>query len=192
MSFDCVAPIDYALIGKAVQYYVDHGYTYVEVPWAVSTSMSEKTLPEGKFAMRVSHPDILSADLLGSAEQGLIDLVDRGKLDPNRNYVAVSPCFRAEAAVEAGVSQFTFMKVELFSLWSHFGTHQWHAWAFFRDNGLRCSRDVVSPDQEDLVSPCGVEMGSYGFRQNWSYGTGLALPRFSTVLARQEKSDEHR
>lgn len=77
------------------------------------------------------------------------------------------------------------MKVELYKAGSEYKGFLDDAWAF-------CQKQV--PSRHSLlkeetaegidISLSGTEIGSYGFRKDkegftWSYGTGLAEPRFS-------------
>ncbi len=85
---DAIRPrIDYALLGRAFDYYLGLGYTYVEVPYAVSHDIIRLTLPPQY------EPDYVAGlgCLVGSAEQSLLSL----DLGPG-SYMAVSPCFRPE------------------------------------------------------------------------------------------------
>jgi len=129
--------------------------------------------------------------LIGSAEQGILDLEwNTGGFGlGTERYFAISPCFRGERSVTAGVTQLTFMKVELFML----NAEPNSAWTlmeaaqdFMSGEGARLD---MHPTDTGMDLYCGgLEVGSYGSRRahglEWSYGTGLAEPRFSTALAR--------
>lgn len=179
--------IDYALLGKALDFYRYKGWTYVEVPWFASPAAIEATLPAGasRFVMSVQtghgHGQVFKTPV-GSAEQGLIAM----KLPPGC-YVACTPCYRVEP-VHSVLYQPYFMKVELFD---NRGKDTYanvidDARAFFK--GLGVDPVPVTTDIGIDLELDGIEIGSYGIREHpdfgkWSYGTGLALPRFSVAQA---------
>lgn len=192
--------IDYVLLGRAVSYYQDNGYTYVEVPWAVEDKHIAATCPtrnrsllveewhEYKSGVNLTHTKTLP--LVGSAEQGFISL----DLAPGK-YVGVTPCFRIEQAYDIFYQPY-FVKVELYdnnrypsnmaadkALVSMMGD----ARSFMDDNSLRRTAHVRTAIGLDLTIG-GVEVGSYGHRvieshEPYIYGTGLALPRYSVAKA---------
>lgn len=179
--------IDYALLGRAIDFYRYRGWTYVEVPWFASTAAIEATLPADapRFIVAVEkggEQGVVKKTPVGSAEQGLIAM----KLPPGC-YVACTPCFRVEP-VHSVLYQDYFMKVELFD---NRGKDVYQnviddALAFFREIGVQPA--VVQTDIGIDLELDGIEIGSYGIREHpdfgkWSYGTGLALPRFSVANA---------
>jgi hypothetical protein len=182
--------IDWSLIAKAVEYYQCLGYEYIEVPWTVPRAVSTLTWP-GPVNWVTEF-----GDLVGSAEQSFLCLGRVQLLDPKKRYVAVSPCFRMEPQFDKWHSP-TFMKVELYSAdkraWTRFLDH---AWDLFNDLGIDLAMTIerdgphgpymVQNDIEAIVGNKVVELGSYGYRTlggyTWSYGTGLAEPRTSTVV----------
>ena len=189
------SPINWKLIGDAVLFYQEKGYTYVEAPWIVPEEALRVTLPEW------ARPHSLENDgtLVGSAEQGLIHMMDTGEL-PLGNYVAAGPCFRYEKEFDALHQQY-FFKVELMHLFDpslrdpkvELNSCLIAAMEFFFSQiGEGAWRDVFSlentPDGTDICLN-GIEVGSYGIREynghTWVYGTGVAEPRFSQVLRRQ-------
>lgn len=185
------AETDWSLLGRAVEFYKARGYTYVEVPWAVSESSVAITCPNPQFTARVDH----LGSLVGSAEQSLLHLDLAGKLAPG-SYVACSPCFRLGDAAD-DLHFPTFMKVELYrndhDLFNYLKMLK-DAGDLFRELGA-AAMDLAAP-QDDRgidITLGGIEIGSYGLRthesedrslHHWAYGTGLALPRFSQALAR--------
>jgi len=181
-------PIDWALIGKAVSFYVGKGFSYVEAPWAVSKKAIDYTLPEGALDIALSTE--WNAVLVGSAEQSLLELRLEDSL-PEGDLVAVSPCFRGEAYTSyAEVRQMTFMKVELFST----GTEDYLrlvslAEEFF-EHELHLPVERLHTEMGVDLFYANLEVGSYGTRTialpdgkpfTWSYGTGLAEPRSSAA-----------
>lgn len=183
------AEIDWSLLGRAVEFYKARGYTYVEAPWAVSEQTLAITCPNPRFAARV---DTLGA-LVGSAEQSFLHMDLAGELGPG-SFVACTPCFRL-GDHEDGLHFPYFMKVELYR-----NDHDVMAMLrmladageLFRDLGAP-SEALLAPqtDQGVDITLNGIEVGSFGLRthesadgslHHWTYGTGLALPRFSQAL----------
>lgn len=196
------APIDWSRIGRAVEFYVRQGFTYVETPWRVFADVVTATKPPEATPFRcrlsASRPDIL----VGSAEQGLLSVAST--LNPDGHYVSVSPCFRDNEVDDIHFSD--FMKVELM-VFEPAAAPSWTshhlldaAQRLMYELGLVTT--VADTDiGVDLVSEAdGIEVGSYGWRRavisgverTWAYGTGLAEPRFSQALSRQHHSKENR
>lgn len=182
-------PIDWKRLARAHAFFESKGYQYVEVPWAVPEELVKITIPPGAVPIAVRGAD---AVLVGSAEQGFLDIVANGTyaLWHDGLYFSISPCFRGEPVVHRGHTQLTFMKLELFAptaLKSHILLDD--AEQFMTSEGARLVR-VSTKDGIDLEC-AGIEVGSYGVRQynhvKWSYATGLAEPRFSYALQVQEE-----
>lgn len=177
--------IDWVWIGKAVQFFVDNEYDYKEVPWIVGNQAVEVTLPVGRSAFSLTHPALAPGMLVGSAEQSFIQLMLEDSL-PKGKYCAASPCFRDDVVDKW--HQLYFFKVELIEM-SPNSQNVFEimdcARAFMEELG-NCQIDVLKTHEGHDLSVKGIEIGSYGHRQangfNWTYGTGLALPRFSQVL----------
>lgn len=198
-KFRQVADIDWGRIARAFDFYKKRGYHYVELPWAVPENIVRVTLPEGGTPHCVAPNTVL----VGSAEQGFLDSLEQKKnITPGVLYFAISPCFRGEEPVIPGHTQLTFMKVELFALeklpparvlpfHEEFErleeTLLYDAQEFMSTEGAQVQR-IVTPEGVDLFCG-GIELGSYGTRSwrdyRWSYGTGVAEPRFSTALSEQ-------
>ncbi len=186
--------IDYTLIGKACQYLNDETlFSYVEAPWIVSRGVASLTCPH-------DHPVMLADKTcpVGSAEQGLIDLLVKGQLDINVSLYAVGPCFRDDEIDE--LHQRTFMKIELFKTMSvstftpddvhYVRKTAFRLWQrlFPATHHLYSMRtDTTGENAYDLMIN-GIEVGSYGVRfignQACVYGTALALPRATIALSR--------
>ena len=178
--------ISYRKVGKAIKRYEKLGYSYVDTPWTVSEKAIRATLPTDRHGFSLISPLINGGRLVGSAEQGFIQLMIDQAIRPGR-YVTAGPCFRDEPVVDDH-HQYSFFKVELINL-------NYRVCGFNDDHVLGMARhamDVVNhlygrlPELKstsegyDLVVD-EVEIGSYGIRTfagfEWVYGTGLALPR---------------
>ena len=187
--------IDYNLLNKALKYFSKRGFNQVEVPWRVS-----KEAIEGTFNSRESFK---SDDkfLIGSAEQGFLELYLQNKLTSNQ-LMSVSPCFRNE--LEDYFHQQEFMKLELICFLDKLADLDFR----FNDEYSNVKRLVISfiikklkiktsnifiletKDNNSIYSEDilvnGIEYGSYGIRQfqdkYYIYGTGIALPRASKIL----------
>lgn len=179
-------PIDYSIIHNALNFYKLRGYTYIEVPWFVDEEVSKATCPNDNLAFAVNVND----RLIGSAEQGFIHLMlNESKLENDRLYCAITPCFRNEP--ESETHSKTFMKLELFCK-SDIPYIQNKIYKimlndainFFNSYGINVS-EVATLMGTDLEFK-GLELGSYGIRTykdvSWVYGTGVALPRMSLVI----------
>lgn len=180
--------IDYALLGRAVAVYIEAGYTYVEVPWAVDDEFIAATLPDRiRTLLTEMRGDqcTFSATLIGSAEQGFLAM----DLPPGQ-YVACTPCFRSEECYNDFYQRW-FMKVELFD--NRPGADGYEmmedAHVFMQAYSDHTVVSIKTEDGYDLTIN-GIEVGSYGNRTtekygSWAYGTGLALPRFSVSAGRE-------
>lgn len=168
--------VNWRLIVKALDFYRARGYLEIPTPWSVSEQAIRVTYPEG---------DVTSQGgglLVGSAEQGFLELALRGVL-PSGFLVSAGPCFRNDRVDPARCSYPHFFKVEI---WGPFGADA----RLFRDARDFHARYVhphpvkrrISGEEIDLEIN-GVEVGSYGSRRHqdiaWSFGTGLAEPRAS-------------
>lgn len=168
--------IEWGLLGSAIRFYeTKRGYNYVEVPWMVAPEIARQTFPGEPLWCG-------DEALIGSAEQGFLAL----EIEPGAKLVACSPCFRNEPTVDE-LHRRWFMKVELYREGHHLDAVLDDALAFF---------DVDEPeilgtaDGVDLLIN-GVEIGSYGERtvggRQWTYGTGLALPRYHVAIASKDR-----
>lgn len=187
-------PINYQLLGKASQHYERLNYKYVEVSWYASDEASLLTLPpDRRLCFTLMGEDISKEPLVGSAEQSFIDMMLSGQLPPG-TYQTITPCWRDEEVNE--LHRQYFMKLELINVLEPNTPNEkrdrelrfmiWEAAKFF---GKYLEVHVVGQEDRslDLVSKHkGYELGSYGIRtykrHTWVYGTGLAEPRFSTVI----------
>jgi seryl-tRNA synthetase len=101
-------PVRWDYIYRALTWYNRHGYTYIEVPWVVPSSITRITYSEGTSKWRTGY-----GDLVGSAEQGFLSLLQQGRLKQGVKYVTCTPCFREESELST-LKHLYFMKVELF------------------------------------------------------------------------------
>ena len=173
--------IDYAKLAAGLTHYAERGYAYREVPWVVSHEAESVTLPPGAEATQTQY-----GDLVGSAEQGFIELILRG--EELTRACAITPCFRIEETFDE-LHHAYFMKLELIDT---------NASLASLDAMLENAVDFFAQYLDVLVVKTGthmydivdkkhgIELGSYGFRTcgdtTFVYGTGVALPRLDTVL----------
>lgn len=171
-------------INAALLAYADLGYSFVEAPWIVERKFSMATCPDERYLVPTS-----MGDLVGSAEQSFIQLDHRGELGRGR-FMAITPCFRNEAADEWHKPY--FVKIELYSNIDDRPD-------YLIESAVAVMLKMTDPiyyarfsieetdDGQDILLD-GIELGSYGVRKfdnvEWAYGTGLAEPRFSQVLRR--------
>lgn len=192
--------IDWARLGRAVEFYQGFGFKYVETPWIVDQKYVNITRPEGGTAFRVNSDggEDYGGYLVASAEQGLLAST-RG----NHKLCSVSPCFRNDK--EDDIHQKWFMKVELFHSSNIKPSEDYlnqvigMARHFFFLEGVTTRKErapqtdrLAVVDNLDLVDDVtGIELGSYGIRKHaetgyWVYATGVAEPRFSYVKGLRE------
>lgn len=164
--------IDYNLLAEAKDFYVHKGFEYIEVPWRVSLE-----------AIRSTHPDISVFDLIGSGEQGFVQLMLNGEL-PKGKYCTITPCFRYEPVFD-GIHLPYFMKLELIDIFPDSGI--WEPLLAAKEfMGRYSNLNLTKPSTGVDININNIEVGSYGRREygdlRWVYGTGLAEPRFSYAL----------
>lgn len=181
--------INYKLISDAIGYYQSIGYQYIEVPWIVYRKATLATAPEW-----VRPFETFMGDLVGSGEQGFIQMMMNGVLEPGK-YVCATPCFRDEPYLD-DIHMNCFFKVELINT-ENVNERAWmdmmeDARVFFSHSGLMAYKSKITDDQYDLNDlRTDIELGSYGIRRHkdlaWVFGTGCAEPRLSLVLAKNDK-----
>ena len=184
--------INYDILHKAIKYFGKHGFQQIEVPWRVS-----KEAIEGTFN---SDNSFTTEDkfLIGSAEQGFLELKLKNKLHHNQ-LMSVSPCFRNET--EDYFHQQEFLKLELIYFSNHPINQEDIQYIAFRrfvinfiikklkikygEIVIMQTKDKSSIWSEDILIN-GIEYGSYGIRKfqdsYYVYGTGVALPRVSKII----------
>lgn len=178
--------VDWGRLGRAMAFYAARGYVAVDVPWWVPEDVTATTCTDRGRVMSVPG----SGDLVGSAEQSFLAMERQGALGRGR-FVACTPCFRREPIVDR-THLLSFMKVELYrndaATPAALNETISDAEAFMLSElGVAGSLvRVPTPEGWDLEID-GIEVGSYGVRTfagcSWTFGTGLAEPRFSTALA---------
>lgn len=203
-------PINYSLIGKAVDFYKNIGYELINVDWMVAPPYSYATWSTPGAQFRTVNSKGYAQHLVGSAEQGFIQKVALKQVDHDKKYVSVTPCFR-RGDNTTPVNTEWFMKVELSAV-SHDTSAVFHhtflddAWACFDYLGADYTKMKVWVDDKlpnkdinyefpELTEWPWLELGSYGYRELVlspkdlqksncviHYGTGLALPRFQLIL----------
>lgn len=190
--------IDYARLGRAIAYYENLGYKYVELDWTASPEAIAATCPNPDLAADVP----LIGTLIGSAEQAFIDEA-RAHWKPKGKYCACTPCFRVGDNRDI-FHQEMFMKVELWrdDVVDHYAKEEMlSAMAEFAQNEMHSfpiwelKREDLEDGSADLILN-GHEIGSFGVRElflgqsedplRWVFGTGLAEPRFSMAMTARQ------
>lgn len=176
--------VNWRYIEQAVDHYKLWNFTYVETPWRTDPKINEITLPKGAKMFT----DSSGHALVGSAEQGFLQLMTEGKLKRNVKYVSAGPCFRDDPVDD--IHQKQFFKVELFAALENKEIADGvainmleSAERFFRllaPHGV----EIVKESHGYDIQLHGIEIGSYGVRSHegigyWAFGTGIAEPRFS-------------
>jgi len=176
-----IPKIDWILLGKAFLYYQQIGYKYIETPWSVNASAINVTLPKNACGYGLWHPKKELSYLVGSAEQGFIEMMIDGKIKNGDKLCSITPCFRDDK--EDDIHFKYFMKLELIIIGEDNTQLVLNdAAKFFNLFTSEVISEVKTNDGKDLELN-EIEIGSYGYRVydkfSWTYGTGLALPRFS-------------
>lgn len=190
--------INYKNIARAIEYFEQNGYEYVDVDWMADKDAVGVTLPKDCDPHELCCGVMVSDRyLVGSGEQSFIDLAMQQKLQPGK-YVCATPCFRDDAEDE--LHHEYFFKVELFHYITPIKTsgskstgsvvklgQMIELCGGFFNQEIKCRKVKLEPFKCDIVdSQFGIELGSYGISSHhlvgeWVYGTGYAEPRFSVV-----------
>lgn len=169
-------------------FYLDKNYLDFAQPWFASQQATEVTLPPGAVPT-VLHGESL---LLGSSEQAFIDRMIEGHM-PSGRWQALTPCFRREPTYDTFHHPY-FMKLELIhyqpldaaSALSDMLEMALKAFQTVSRHSKNRNFQIEQTDMGYDLTLAGHELGSYGVRtyqdHTWVYGTGLAEPRFTTVL----------
>lgn len=185
--------MNYAHIARAVDYYRNRGYVYIEdAPWTVEQPASYATKPEGATEVR-GGPE--NAFLVASGEQSFLQLMLEGRT--LKRAICVTPCWRIEKYNDWHKPY--FMKAELINAHDvdegHL-VHMVHEASSFFEQFFPVRVLKIGKTYDIVEKGTRAELGSYGIRDvkiegeryRWIYGTGCAEPRLSTVIARH--SDE--
>jgi len=178
--------IDWSKIFNAYRYYEYCGFKNLNVDWTVPSEYVDVTKDSSIKGFFVD-----GLELIGSAEQAFIKMIDNQELEGDTRYMALSPCFRDEQILDKLHRQY-FMKLELIVLFeSHFSQLALHdiidiCVKFFKQY-LHVDVIQTGEFQYDIVElKTGIELGSYGIRKwknhTWIYATGIAEPRLSSVI----------
>lgn len=188
--------VNYDNLARAQSGYKSLGYKYIEVPWLVSEAVNDITRPSWVAQYFVTKNG-KKKTFIGSGEQGFLYLICKGYLAPGF-YQTITPCIRNDD-FDAWHTKY-FMKNELIIFGHSEVTEEYilegmiaAAKKIFTDLGM--NRVLIDKTDEGYdITADGIELGSYGVREcefvRWIYGTGLAEPRFSTLLKTQEKVNE--
>lgn len=167
------------LILEAIEYYKTKGYTLIDVPLVVDRDISQHTKPVGV-------PDLNHVGdkvYVASAEQSFLQLYKEHKL-PKGKLMALTPCYRHEGVLDE-IHFSMFLKLELFSIKDDYRVLIEDAYRFMEKH-MEVSTVYTDQGQDIIHLSSDTELGSYGFRslpntfnKYYSYGTGIAEPRFS-------------
>lgn len=188
--------INYTLFGMAQQHYEQEGFHPVEVPWMVTSEVSNITKPFGIESNIVANK---KKELVASGEQSFLYQYLKGYL-PKGTYQTVTPCFRNEPYDLTHSKQ--FMKLELIDTGMpdeiSLDMMVKSSFKFFKSimpKKLHEHLKIVETGSKMFdIELGGYELGSYGIREceflKWIYGTGIAEPRFSQVVSILDKFPE--
>lgn len=180
--------IDYEVLASACKFYSYYGYSQIETPWLVSEKSALATaLDDSRGGTYVTDD---GQHLVYSAEQGFVQMVLSGQLEPGKNYFSLSPCFRS--GVPGGTHSKTFVELGLFSYFNNNrkdlasqAVNQFveDARELFATRIKVLTRIVPITTGYNIEDVDGLELGSYGIKiidgLYCTYGTGIALPRIS-------------
>jgi hypothetical protein len=197
-----IGPLQYAHLLTAMRFYEKKGFQPLEVPWAVSKEAMNITRPAWAGPLTLAYQaGGVEYCPVASAEQSFLqmqmDAIARGER-MRGEYVAITPCFRNEPLID-DLHQPYFMKVELIS-WARTDEAALHMMVNMAQDCFHPYSDtsaILATDPDpigvgmaiDIVGlRSRIELGSYGLREHplvgrWLYGTGMAEPRLSRVIA---------
>lgn len=165
--------MNYHYISNALKFYESLGYRYIETPWVVPLEDLSLTFSGNREKCELGY-------LVGSAEQGFINLMRTGQLGPGK-YVSAGPCFRFEDKGQKDKLPY-FFKVELCKV----GTTDYKD--LLDDAHRLLGGTIVETAIGHDIELNGLEIGSYGGRNIgglvWAYGTGIAEPRYTWAKSR--------
>lgn len=178
-----MTPIAWQRLAAAVEYYGNLGYVYVDTPWIIAPWAHSQTCPEERAQIVSRNNDVIIGCLVGSAEQGFIELWANNKLPNEMRLMSMGPCFRVEDQYDGRLVLPQFMKLELWAV-GHSPLELATEAQRFMERWYHPIDLVETREGYDLQHRT-VEVGSYGEREvdgfRYTYGTGLAEPRFSNL-----------
>lgn len=177
------------LILEAIDYYSKLGYKLIDVPQCVDFEVSQHTKPEGV-------PELFHRDMkvyVASAEQSFIQL-HKDNLISEGKYMALTPCYRHEPFLD-NTHYSIFLKLELIDINSTDSfSVACDSLGFFKP---KVDKETYILSTEEGIKTCDIicdntEIGSYGVRYMMNgtpyvYGTGIAEPRFSSLVNCENK-----
>lgn len=166
-------------VSDAISFYLNKGYQWIDTPWIVPEKIRQCTFQGTREKCDLGY-------LVGSAEQGFIELMAKDILKDGL-YVSAGPCFRFDDIGKRNSEPY-FYKVEL----CHVGYGSRVSSILYDAKEFLGGHIVSTADGFDLEIN-NIEIGSYGYRSiqnpylnsktlHWSYGTGLAEPRYSIAV----------
>ena len=187
--------IDYTNLSDSIKYFNSIGYKELSLPWHVEKEYIEFTLKKelvNKYKFKI----LDNRFLVGSAEQSFIKSMIEDKI--YGSYQSITPCFRDD--VEDNLHHKYFMKNEIF-INNDISIHRLQR---LIEEVLKLYSKYTTKDNIEIVETSdelsiksfdininGIEVGSYGIRElegyGWIYGTGVAEPRFSYSLKKENK-----
>lgn len=177
--------INYKLLDTSQKYYSNNGdFKVIEAPWTVTKMVSDITKPEDASHWTIKEKNKV---LVASGEQSFLYLYLKGFL-PKGRYQTITPCFRDDSFDFIHTKY--FMKNELIdtedtsfkNLIDIIGI----AKRFFQQYFVGDLKVEQTDENAFDLMWMQYEIGSYGIREceylKWIYGTGLAEPRFSSLV----------
>jgi hypothetical protein len=182
--------IDYGVLHTSTVYYAGLGYDRIEAPWTVTRATSDITKPDGAKDWEIVGKDKV---LVASGEQSFLYLYLKGFL-PKGEFQTITPCFREEPFDFTHTKY--FMKNELINTSkvskSQLESMVGHAYDFFAEYLGPDHLEVITIDDKNIdIYWLNFEIGSYSIRScqwlDWICGTGVAEPRFSSMIELKKK-----
>lgn len=169
--------IQYSLLEKFRETFSDV-FTYIDVPYVIEKGVSSITIPDDRS--HLVHDD--DHVYVGSAEQSFIAMMLKGEL-PKGNYQTITICTRDEPSYNH-LHLKCFMKLELYSIDIQPLELAEYVKRAYNQHDSRKYRIIETKDNCYDIICNDIEVGSFGIRNPiypFTYGTGLALPRFTNV-----------
>lgn len=151
-------------LASAIGYFQSRGFISVDVPYEVDQDIQRLTAPDKTF------PSVPFDRYVGSAEQSFLTM----RHLPAR-CMALTPCVRVEEKYDH-IHLPVFIKLELRSTdlpWRSIRDMCYELYSSWGHNPQCVGGDIEIN---------GVEVGSYGERLGYAFGTGLAEPRFGRAI----------